>query len=657
MDPYIGKMLDNRYEILDTIGIGGMAVVYKAYCHRLNRFVALKILRRDLASDPEIKKRFHDEATAVAMLSHPNIVSIYDVSRGDDVDYIVMELIDGVTLKQYMKKNGGVLSWREALYYITQIMQALSHAHSRGIIHRDIKPQNIMVLRDGSVRVADFGIARVMSLARNTMPQETIGSVHYISPEQAQGKDVDERADIYSAGVLLYEMLTGHLPFEGDTPVSVAIQHISAVPVSPRTLNEDIPKALEAITLKAMEPNVEHRYRRTEEVLTDLETFHKNPNTIFAYNYHGVTQQDDAPTQVIETVGLQKKRLESEHDYPTEKYIVAKKTRKKNYMFPVLSVVGLFLIAVLSFLWIFMFSDIFHKTESFSVPNLVGRSIEECLADETIDKRFIIKEERSMPSSEYDEGIIMEQRPDAGSTVKGEEIKIAVTISYGQDEVTMIDVINQSYAEARVALMDLGFHVEEPEYEYSDDVVIHHVIDSLPAEGTPMIRGDSVQLVVSRGRRDKTVTMPSLYDMTREEAEKVLADDYKLICNVIEIYSDEPKGIVVSQSIAPLTNVEAGSTITIQVSKGKKEIKPKPPVEPTDPADQKGQKQDLTIKLPSEPETVLLQVLLDGEEKYNETVNTAQGSVTVSLSGKGEQEVFVYIDGVEYQRKTMDFDV
>ncbi|MFR6040075.1 MAG: protein kinase domain-containing protein [Dysosmobacter welbionis] len=230
-DPYIGKMLDNRYEILERIGTGGMAIVYKAKCHRLNRLVAVKILKSDLAQDEDFRRRFNAESQAVAQLSHPNIVSVYDVSKGGDIEYIVMELIDGITLKQYMEKRGQ-LNWRESLHFITQIMRGLSHAHSRGIVHRDIKPQNVMVLRDGSVKVADFGIACLENAAQ-TLTQEALGSVHYISPEQARGDRTDARSDIYSAGVVLYEMLTGRLPFEGDTPVSVAIQHISSVPCPP----------------------------------------------------------------------------------------------------------------------------------------------------------------------------------------------------------------------------------------------------------------------------------------------------------------------------------------------------------------------------------------------------------------------------------------
>ena len=298
MDPYIGKMLDNRYEILELIGRGGMANVYKAKCHRLDRLVAVKILHSDLAQNADFRRRFMDESRAVAQLSHPNIVSVYDVSCSDDVDYIVMELIDGVTLKQYMERRGQ-MDWREALHFITQIMWGLSHAHSRGVIHRDIKPQNIMVLRDGSVRVADFGIACLADQGQ-TLTQETLGSVHYISPEQARGSRIDARSDIYSAGVVLYEMLTGRLPFEGDTPVSVAIQHINSIPLPPRELNPDIPEALESITMKAMAPNVENRYASADAMLSDLEEFRKNPSINFEYTPSdlfptpGVT--DEVPT-------------------------------------------------------------------------------------------------------------------------------------------------------------------------------------------------------------------------------------------------------------------------------------------------------------------------------------------------------------------------
>ena len=298
MDQNIGKMLDNRYELIELIGRGGMANVYKAKCHRLNRMVAVKILKSDLADNAEFRRRFRDESRAVAQLSHANIVSVYDVSRSDDMEYIVMELIDGITLKQYMERRGQ-MDWREALHFVTQIMRALSHAHSRGIIHRDIKPQNIMVLRDGSVKVADFGIACLADAAQ-TLTQEALGSVHYISPEQARGDHIDARSDIYSSGVVLYEMLTGRLPFEGDSAVSVAIQHLSSVPLSPRDINENVPEALELICMKAMNPNPDRRYASAEAMLEDLEKFRKDPSTNMEYIRAELKEKDDVePTQPI----------------------------------------------------------------------------------------------------------------------------------------------------------------------------------------------------------------------------------------------------------------------------------------------------------------------------------------------------------------------
>ena len=304
-DKYIGRMLDNRYEILELIGTGGMALVYKARCHRLNRYVAIKILKEELANDEEFRRRFHTESQAVGMLSHPNIVAIYDVSRSENTEYIVMELIEGITLKQYINRKG-LLNWKEALHFTTQVTKAISHAHSRGIVHRDIKPHNIMVLKDGSVKVADFGIARLLSV-QNTLTQEALGSVHYISPEQAKGGHMDARSDIYSVGVVMYEMLTSRLPFVGESAVSIAIQHISAIPLMPRELNPEIPVGLEDITMHAMEPDLNLRYTTADEMLNDLEVFRKNPSTTFNYalidlgakHSSGVTDRQE--TRVINT--------------------------------------------------------------------------------------------------------------------------------------------------------------------------------------------------------------------------------------------------------------------------------------------------------------------------------------------------------------------
>lgn len=279
MDRYIGRLLDNRYEILEIIGSGGMAVVYKARCHRLNRLVAIKILKDENLADEDFCRRFHAESQAVAMLSHPNIVSVYDVSSTDDQDYIVMELIDGITLKQYMEKKG-VLSWRETVHFATHIARALEHAHSRGLVHRDIKPHNVMVLKNGSVKVADFGIARMME-NNNTMTKEALGSVHYISPEQAKGGRVDNRSDIYSLGVVMYEMITGRTPYDGDSPVAVAIQHINGGAPRPSTINPGMPKGLEQIIMKAMAHDLQDRYINATALLEDLDKFRNDPTTTF----------------------------------------------------------------------------------------------------------------------------------------------------------------------------------------------------------------------------------------------------------------------------------------------------------------------------------------------------------------------------------------
>ena len=385
MDQYIGKMLENRYEILECIGIGGMAMVYKSRDHRLNRLVAIKILKPELASDAEFRRRFHDESQAVAMLSHVNIVAIYDVSRSDELDYIVMELVDGMTLKQYMKKRGTPLSWREALHFITQIVRALGHAHSRGIIHRDIKPQNIMVLRDGSVKVTDFGIARVASAAQATLTQEALGSVHYISPEQAKGSKIDYRTDLYSLGVMMYEMLTGRLPFEGNTPMEIIFQHINSIPLPPSDYEPGIPQALEAITMKAMNPTPSKRYSSATEMIADLERFKEDPDVKIefenplAFSAGEDKENDIDATRKIHNPGeIAKAALEHDKEKDDED---KKKAFKSTAMIAFGSIM-LFLIGVLFFL--FKVIDPFGSDENVKLqaPKLVGLEYEDVLKDE-----------------------------------------------------------------------------------------------------------------------------------------------------------------------------------------------------------------------------------------------------------------------------------
>lgn len=674
MEKYIGKLLDNRYELMDTIGVGGMAIVYKAYCHRLHRFVAVKILRRDLASGEEFRRRFHDEAQAVAMLSHPNIVSVYDVSRDDGLDYIVMELIDGITLKQYMKKKGQPLSWREALHYITQIMRALGHAHSRGIIHRDIKPQNIMVLRDGSVRVADFGIARVMSAAQNTLTQEALGSVHYISPEQARGSRIDERADIYSAGVVLYEMLTGRLPFEGDSPVSVAIQHINSIPLSPRELNPSIPEALEAITLKAMASKVERRYKNAEEMIRDLEEFRKNPNVVFDYEHQQdlVAPPSDEPTQVIDTesINIRRKAYSMpvskprpkpqpvEEDYEEDDYSMVpngrQRVRSKSTLVPVISVISVFVVGVFIFLWVFFLSDLFAGKESLEVPDVLGMTLLEADASLTEEQRgfFELREaEDREPSETYEEGQIMAQEPKENSHVKWneEKIVITVTVSSGRDYVIMPDVVNKPYQEVFTMLRDMDLEMEPPEYAYDDAITKGNVVSSLPMADEPLVPGAKVKLVISMGPEVQKVTMPSVKGLTEARAKKMI-EDLELSCKVEQVSSDQPVGEVVYQSIPANSSVSKGTSVTIQVSTGPQT----PGTNPGDPGDVKTK--NISITLPTDRETVQVKVTVDGLTRYEATVNTASNSeISPSIPGSGTQEVVIYFDGVPQTSFNVDF--
>ena len=660
MNQYIGKILDNRYEILDVIGVGGMAVVYKAYCHRLHRFVAIKILKRDLAADAEFRRRFHEEAQAVAMLSHPNIVSVYDVSKGDDLDYIVMELIDGITLKQYMQKKQGRLNWRESLYFITQIVRALGHAHSRGIIHRDIKPQNIMVLRDGSVKVADFGIARIMSAAQTTLTQEALGSVHYISPEQARGSHIDARADIYSAGVVLYEMLTGRLPFDGDSPVSVAIQHINAKPIAPREILPDIPVGLEEITMKAMASRIDQRYMNAEAMLRDLEEFRKNPQVEFHYNlasFHGNQPVPDEPTHTMDSASSlnrrqrppartrtapppPRRRRPPEEDYEEEK------DQKRKLIIPIVVVV--FLVGVGIFLWVTFFSDMFRQDENtLRVPNLLGQNISDVLQDGDVLEHFNVVEQSRQASDEYEEGQIISQDPVAGTEVTAGEgtITINVVVSSGQDTVEMINVVGDTYETAVTRLQQMDLKVDTPTREASDEVEEGHVISSDPAAGEQVSPGDTVKLVISSGPETKKVTVPTLTGTTLENARQIAESAGLTISSVTEVNSNYPAGQVIYQSIAANTEVDEGTGIILQVSLG--------PASTDPPVHTK----TISVTLPDDGrDSVTVRITVDGEEVYNTPVNTAQGTIYTSVQGSGTAEVCIYFDGVLAEQYNLNFD-
>ena len=650
-DPYIGRMLDNRYEILERIGTGGMAVVYKAKCHRLNRLVAVKILKSDLAQDEDFRRRFNAESQAVAQLSHPNIVSVYDVSRGGDIEYIVMELIDGITLKQYMEKRGQ-LNWRESLHFITQIMRGLSHAHSRGIVHRDIKPQNVMVLRDGSVKVADFGIACLENAAQ-TLTQEALGSVHYISPEQARGDRIDARSDIYSAGVVLYEMLTGRLPFEGDSAVSVAIQHLSSVPLAPREVNPDIPEQLELICMKAMAPDLEKRYPSADAMIADLEAFRKNPGVNLDFELSDLRPEEtDEPTQKLRSaVPPQLHRQGREPSYERgrrweeDRYEDEQPSRLSGGKKIALIGGGAVVVVVVLF---FLFRAIFASfvpaaPDTYTVPKLVGMTEEQANEQASVADGTFQVVVAGTEASDAAVGEIVRQDPEPDTEKKGElPITINVWVSAGEDIGTMIDVTNMTYAAAKVELKSLieqyDLELVEPteeEYVYSDEVTENYIISTDPAADEPLKKGDTIHFVISKGPEIKQVPVPQFVGKQIDEVlEEVKA--LNLTCNAEDIEtvsSDEPGGTVIWQSIPVNTMAEEWDTIKFQVSAGLAETTITQFYELPEPQ--------------GDATTVHVQVYVGNEDEpqYDETVKYSDGQVRVTLSGSGMENVRVYFDG------------
>ncbi len=696
MDRYIGKFLDNRYELLEVIGTGGMAVVYKARCHRLNRLVAVKILKQDLAQDAEFRRRFHDESQAVAMLSHPNIVAVYDVSHSDDLDYIVMELIDGITLKQYMQKKGAPLNWREALHFITQIMRGLSHAHSRGIIHRDIKPHNIMVLRDGSVKVADFGIARLTSANQSSLTQEALGSVHYISPEQARGSHIDARSDIYSAGVVLYEMTTGRLPFEGESPVSVAIQHINSIPLSPRDINPDIPEALQEITMKAMCPDANERYLSADDMLTDLEEFRKNPNINFDYTSEDLKPGDE-PTRPVPVGPIHTKEEPHREERRREEQPPRPRRRveedmddyddRRGPVWPILLAVGAiiaFIAGVIWFLWSSFFSGIVNpETLSFQVPDLQGMTLTEIRQDSEITDKFEVVEGTFVPSEEFEAGEVVDQMPKKGEMVKaneGEKVTITVDISSGGNEMTIPKVENMEQRAAMELLRDSMGLVVSQELEANDEITKNYAIRTDLLERTPVKRGDRVTLVISSGPDLKEIMVVPVTQMKLEEARKTLEEMELEVGKVDEEPSETVEaGMVLWQSIPGGTKVLAGTAIDLRVSSGpatpsddpgpssSPDVSPSPdvtppvvvtePPEPTQNQPASGSKA-IPVSLPAsaaDKSAVNVRIEVDGVVKHNNTIETGLFPISPRITGRGNQQVSVYVDDVLVDQYMVNF--
>ncbi len=637
MDNLIGKFLDNRYEILEVIGQGGMSVVYRAKCHRLNRMVAVKVLKDEFSEDAEFKNRFQDESLSVAMMSHPNIVSVYDVSKSDDIEYIVMELIDGITLKEYLQKKGH-LTWQETVYFALQIAKALEHAHNRGIIHRDIKPQNIMVLRDGTVKVADFGIAHQVSKQQTYNKGEAIGSVHYISPEQAKGSRIDNRADIYSLGVVMYEMLTGRLPFEGTNPVDIAIQHINSIPLSPSDYVKDIPEAIENITMKAMSPRLSQRYSSADELIADLEKVRNDPHVKIEFNNASDVERDakeEATRKLnynseiekikVKRMGEETRRMEPKEEEPEEKESFLSKNG--GVLFNVAAIL-LFIGGILYFVISILNPFSTGESNALKAPDLVGKFYEDVVKDEEYSS-FNIVEKQSVYDEKYTAGTIIEQTPEKGKTIE-EGDTIEVVVSKGAKSETLSNLVGMEYRQAEIELEKLGIPFRE-EWEYSDKYSQNEIISMTPPAGTEISEDITVVLTISKGKEIKNVKTPNVKGESESSARKILESAGLKVGNVTRVDSTEPDGTVLFQSIPAESEVQEGTSVDLQVSRY---------VEPKKVA------KIINFPLTSYEGDFIVTVYVNGEVQYDAQHNADEGMIEIPLVAyEGSNKVKIVVGG------------
>lgn len=644
MDRFIGKRLDGRYEIHELIGVGGMAYVYKAYDRVEGRWVAIKILKEEFSNNSDFLRRFRNESKAIAVLNHPNIVKVYDVSFGDQIQYIVMEFIDGITLKEYIEQEG-TIRWQEAVHFTTQILMALECAHEKGIIHRDIKPQNIMLLQDGSIKVADFGIARFLQSETQTMTDKAIGSVHYIAPEQASGDYITDKADIYSVGVMLYEMLTGKLPFVADNAVSVALMQLQAKPVMPRELNPSIPRGLEQITMRAMEKNPVDRFQSAGEMLDDLDEFRRNPNIVFHYDLQTANARYDA-SRSMEAYDASRQAPAYNDDYEYEEELVRSRRSAKGAMV-VKGVLAAAIIVGLAVAVIYFLNYWNNRPEAgddlLEMPNLVGQLYEDVIANEEYADFNIQVREGNDP--DLQPGEIMNQDPAAGIMVKKDaDVELLVNGGVGQVEVPDVVTDHMTLEEAQQAIEDAGLH-SQVENVADDEVEEGRVISTNPEPGTMVDSGSTVTLRVSTGPAEEMVTVPDgLVGDTLANVSAKLEEAGLVVGNVNR---DDTSTLTVDTVISLSPNegskISKGSTVDITVSSGKGATKTL----------------STSIPLPSSvSEDITLEVYRNGTKVTTDTVNSAYGSsYSLSFTGtSGSETVVVTLNSQTYMELQFDFD-
>lgn len=643
MDKYIGKRLDGRYEIHELLGVGGMAYVYKAYDNIEKRWVAIKILKEELAGNSDFLRRFRNESKAIAVLSHPNIVKVYDVSFGDCIQYIVMEYIDGITLKQYIEQQGEI-KWREALYFTVQILRALQHAHEKGIIHRDIKPQNIMLLEDGTIKVTDFGIARFSQAETQTMTDKAIGSVHYIAPEQARGGYINDKADIYSVGVMLYEMLTGQLPFVADNAVSVAIMQMQAEPTPPSRINPSIPKGLEEITMHAMEKNPAQRFPSAADMLEDVERFRRNPEIVFRYgeqvdrayagtsaDIYGNVQQNAAPQKYNDN-------YEYEEEYVRSKNGARASNIIKGIVAAVI-VVALVVGGIFGWRYLQNLTASTNKTsDEIVLPNFVGKIYASDIEgnSEYADLTFEITY-GNVPSKQP--GEVLHQTPAAGMTVKKGKT-VSLTVNGEAEQVVVEDVKGYKQQDAYDALKALNL---SPKIQAvaDDDTAVGYVVKTDPAAGSTVSTGTTVTIYVSSGPSTESAVIPNIVGYQYSAAKEELEAAGFVVTAEYDDESDKDENTVLSVSPNEGEKAKKGSVVTVTVSSGK------------------GAQKDVYYDIPlpgGVSDDLTMKIYVDGTLIETRTVNPSTSPYSnMTFTGKDRANLVITLNDQQYITAEIDY--
>ncbi|MBP6886449.1 MAG: Stk1 family PASTA domain-containing Ser/Thr kinase [Oscillospiraceae bacterium] len=624
MDRYIGKKLDGRYEIQEIIGVGGMANVYKAYDVIDGRTVAVKILRDEHMQNEDIVRRFRNESKAISVLTHPNIVKVYDVSFNDKIQYIVMEFIDGITLKEYIDQQH-VLRWKEAVHFTVQILRALQHAHDKGIVHRDIKPQNIMLLSDGTIKVADFGIARFARSSQQTLTDRAIGSVHYISPEQARGDVTDEKSDIYSIGVMLYEMTTGKLPFNAESPVTVALQQIQSQPKKPRELNPEIPEGLESITIRAMQKDPARRYQSAAEMLRDIEEFKRNPTVSFEYKYTAPEE-----STISEHYKKASEKVKKENEDPA----------RHTPIVPVLTgfTVAFIIVSIIFVIGILYMVRPFEEVPDMTMPSLVGMDYKE--AQKKYSGLLDIEVESSAFHEIYGKDVIYDQSVVSGMTIK-EGARIRIKISSGVQLFTLADYKNVEENQVYAILSENNIEFTTIQ-EYNSTIQEGYVIRTEPGADTEVDSGTVVIIYVSLGAQVKYTEVPELSGYRLDDAKMLLSSAKLKVGTVTRVDSGEAGNVVLGQTPDAGTMMEEGQTVNLIVSMD----------------DEESSSLQIMTTLPGDDRVVDLKATLDGTLVHEESLNPAQARYwKVAFDGEGEGRVTITYDGKVYREYLLDFDL